>query len=328
MSVEVGVLILAAGKGTRMKSNLPKVLHKLAGFPLVAHVIDTALILEPKRLVLVVGFQAELVERKLREIFSDVSPPLEFALQREQLGTAHAVMSAGEFLEQFPPQVLLLYGDVPLLTAQSLEGLLEEHVRRGAKVSLLSFFPPDPKGFGRIIRDSSGRPIAIREDKDCSEEERAIRECNSGIYVFDREFLLYNLSQVDRENRQGEFYLTDLIAIASKSGEEVFVKAVEHWSEVMGVNDRVQLSELEAFWMGERRRELMASGVTLNLPETIFIGYRAVIGRDSHFSPGVYVGAGAEVGEGCELGPNCVVGEGARLGAGCKVGAGVYVGAD
>ena len=243
--MSLAVVIMAAGKGTRMKSDLPKVLHELAGKPLLAHVVETARQLEPERIVVVVGHgRAQVMDRFKGE-------GLMFATQEPQLGTGHAMMQARGALAGFRGAVVVLSGDVPLITAATLRAMLAAHRRAGAAVTALTCEMDDPGSYGRILRDH-GRVIANVEAKDATAEQLAIREINSGVYVFDADFLLPALDQLTSDNTQREYYLTDLIAAAVRAGKAVEGVRAEDLVEIMGVNTVEQLHYLEQR-LGARR---------------------------------------------------------------------------
>jgi UDP-N-acetylglucosamine diphosphorylase/glucosamine-1-phosphate N-acetyltransferase len=238
--VETIAILLAAGKGTRMRSDLAKVLHPFAGEPLVVHPLRAAARFGVTRSILVIGHQAEAV----REVVSEKFPTAEFALQTEQLGTGHAVACALPVIgEEFSGAVLILSGDVPLLSAATLEQLARACEASSAGISLASFRPDDPTGYGRIIRDESGRVAGIREHKDASAAERAIAECNAGVYCVLAEHLHRELPTLGSSNAAGEIYLTDLIAVRARAGEVAVVEVDA--DEVAGVNTPEQLLELE-----------------------------------------------------------------------------------
>lgn len=243
-------IILAAGKGTRMGSDLPKVLHRMGGEPLVAYPIRAARRAEASVVVVVVGYEGERVRDEITERFPDGADWLRFATQAEQLGTGHAVMCA---LPQVPVSegiALVLSGDVPLLSADTLEALIVRCESASAGLALTSFRPPDPSGYGRILRDPSGRVLGIREHRDASEAERAIDECNAGTYAVRVSLLRAELPRLGRSNAQGEIYLTDLVELASAHGE---VAALEiDPIEAAGVNTPQQLAELEAVALAGR----------------------------------------------------------------------------
>lgn len=317
--MQLTVAILAAGQGTRMRSDLPKVLHPVAGRSLVAEVLDVARQLAPARLALVVGHGADQVRATLGELPDGV-----YVLQAPQLGTGHAVAQARPALDGWGDTVLVLYGDTPLMRPETLRSLLERHESKGAVVTLLTFLPDDPTGYGRIVRDEAGRIQAIVEEKVATPEQRAIRESNSGIMAFNAAWLWQNLDRIQL-SAVGEYYLTDMIGLAVDQGRPVTSVVAENPAEVMGVNTRVQLAEASAVLFQRRREALMLAGVTMVDPATVYIGPEVAIGRDSTIHPNVIVER-ATLGEGCEVGPNSVIRD-ARLGAGCTVVASHIIGA-
>jgi len=240
-------IILAAGLGKRMKSDLPKVLHRVLGRPMIDYVLDCAVSSGIERHIVVVGHKAEMVRRHLRGY------GVEFVLQAEQLGTGHAVKRAVEYLGPGVETAVVLSGDTPLLTAGTLSSLIENHFERGDDATVLSAIVEDASGYGRIIRDEDGGFLAIREDRDCEESQRKIREINSGIYCFSYPSLVSSLELLRRENDQAEYYLTDTIQIIRDGGGKVSAHPAAHSWEVLGVNDTEQLAEAECLM--ENRRE-------------------------------------------------------------------------
>ncbi|MBD3381200.1 MAG: NTP transferase domain-containing protein [candidate division Zixibacteria bacterium] len=232
-------VVLAAGKGKRMKSDLPKVLHEIGGRPLVCHVADSLVELGLKRAVFVVGFKKEMVIEALSDYDYD------FAVQDEQLGTGHAVMMARDKLAEFEGDILVLLGDVPFLRPRTVAGLLDEHRRRGAVATVLTADLPDPTGYGRIVRADSGLVKKIVEHKDATEKERRITEINSGTFVFNRKALFSGLDLIDNSNSQGEYYLTDLMEIFLSQGRITAAYKTDDYREVSGINSREQLEELK-----------------------------------------------------------------------------------
>lgn len=235
----IAAVVLAAGKGKRMKSDLPKVLHEIGGKPLVCHVADSLVELGLNKAVFVVGFKKEMVIEALSAYDFD------FAVQEKQLGTGHAVMMARDKLAGFDGDVLVLLGDVPFLRPQTVTGLIEEHHRRGAVATVLSADLPDPAGYGRIVRDDSGLVKKIVEHKDATENERLITEINSGTFVFNREALFSGLDMIDNSNSQGEYYLTDLMEIFLSQGRTTAAFKTDDYREVSGINSKEQLEELK-----------------------------------------------------------------------------------
>jgi len=234
----LNAVILAAGKGKRMQSDLPKVLHEVGGRPMVSRVIDTVRTLSPDRIVLVVGYQADLVKETIRD--DDVS----FALQSEQLGTGHAVMQAQDDLAGASGTVVVLNGDVPGLRPETLRNLVDFHESEGATATVLTARLDDPSGYGRIVRGADGRFERIVEHRDASPEELSIDEINSGMFCFDKDALFEALTSTDRDNAQNEYYLTDVIEVLSSNGASVRAYCVDDSSEVAGVNDAAELESI------------------------------------------------------------------------------------
>lgn len=306
----LAIVVLAAGQGTRMKSDLPKVLHAVAGRPMILEVLSVARALEPDELVVVVGHEAERVKAVVGEGVTFVS-------QTEQLGTGHAVAQTAPGLHDSADTVLVLYGDTPLIRAETLRHLLEAHRRENAAITLLTFVPDDPSGYGRIVRGPDGRVVGIVEHKDASEEQRKIRECNSGILVFQANWLWDHLPRLSL-SPQGEYYLTDLVAMAVEEGQVVHSLQAPDPTEVLGVNDRAQLATATAVLYDRRRRTLMRSGVTLVDPATVYVGPDVQVERDTVIEPNVILDGRVRIGPRCHIGPNCVL-RNVTVGANCVV---------
>ncbi|MFP4138655.1 MAG: bifunctional UDP-N-acetylglucosamine diphosphorylase/glucosamine-1-phosphate N-acetyltransferase GlmU [Halomonas sp.] len=291
------VVILAAGQGTRMRSTRPKVLHRLAGKPMVRHVLDTAAALEAERTHVVVGHGAEQV----REALADCR--VRFALQAEQKGTGHAVAQALDGLGS--GRVLVLYGDVPLIRCETLSRLLagvdDDHL------GLLTVTLDDPGGYGRILRNAEGKAVAIVEHKDASENERAVRECNTGIMAMTADQLRRWLPRLSADNAQGEYYLTDIIAMAAAEGVEIVTAQPEDPLEVEGVNNRAQMARLERAHQRATAEGLMAEGVALVDPSRLDVRGSLRCGHDVEIDVGCVFEGEVELGEGVRIGPHCVI---------------------
>ena len=298
---ETHIVILAAGKGTRMKSAQPKVLHQAAGLPLIEHVLRAADALSPVSTVVVVGHGAETVRHALGKRLG-----LGFALQDPQLGTAHAVLQAEPLLEGARGTLVLLYGDVPLLRPDTLRGLVREHTRQGAAATVLTAVVDQPHGYGRIVREA-GEIAAIVEEKDASDAQRGIREVNSGIYAFDLEPLFAALRTIGAANAQGEYYLPDLIRIYRSRGLKVATVSLDDAREILGVNSRKELSEVTTILNTTRAEALMAAGVTIIDPATTWIGPDVTVGADTVIHPGVYLEGRTQIGS------RCVIHSGVRM---------------
>jgi bifunctional UDP-N-acetylglucosamine pyrophosphorylase / glucosamine-1-phosphate N-acetyltransferase len=292
----VHLVILAAGKGTRMKSRLPKVLHPAAGLPLIEHVLRTADRISPASIVVVVGHEADAVRGALQS-----RPNLQFAIQEPQLGTGHALLQAeASLVAAGAGTVILLSGDVPLLDPATLQRLIDHHVATGAAATVLTAVVEDPAGYGRIER-SAGRVAGIVEDKDASPEQRDIREINSGIYALDLGPLFPALRQIGSANVQGEYYLPDLIRIYRERGLMVEAVTLGDPEEILGVNSRKELAQVSQALRRARNDALMASGVTLVDPATAYIGPDVTIGQDTIIHPNVYLEGRTTIGERCEI---------------------------
>jgi bifunctional UDP-N-acetylglucosamine pyrophosphorylase/glucosamine-1-phosphate N-acetyltransferase len=326
---DVAIIVLAAGKGTRMRSTLPKVLHRVAGLSLLGHVLTAARAVRPSRVVVVVGPDMETVGAEARSIFPDAKT----VIQVERLGTAHAVSMAKAALDGFQGTVLVLYGDVPLIAGTTLEEMVSQASERP---SVLGFEAADPRGYGRLIQDRSGHVVRICEELDATAEERAIVLCNSGVVAIAAELLWRLLPGIGNANVKKEYYLTDLVELAASAGQAFrLVKGSE--GEVAGVNDRVQLAQIEALVQASYRHKHMLAGVTLIAPETVFFSADTEIGPDvtiePHvvFGPGVRIASGARIlgfshVEGANIGPAARVGPFARLRPGTNIAAEAHVG--
>lgn len=301
----LNVLVMAAGLGTRMKSKRAKVLHELGGRPLIAHVVRTAASLAPQQIYVVVGHQAEEVEKAA---IAEVGELAAGVLQAQQRGTGDAVDSARAQLENSDSLLLVLSGDVPLIKAETLQKLIEHHRASGAACTILSVRLENPAGYGRIIRDDEGNFQRIVEQKDATEEERQVREINSGIYCFETADLFAALRRVEPKNQQGEYYLTDVAEIILASGRKVEVFVNNDAREVSGINTRAELAEFENLLRRNAIRRLMTeSGVTFIDPAHVYISLDAQIGRDSIIYPDVTIEGATVIGEGC------VIRSGARI---------------
>ena len=325
------IVVLAAGKGTRMKSDLPKVLHAVGGRPMLGHVLDLAAAARADRVGVVVGPGMDNV----RQAALAIAPAAEVFVQENQLGTADALMAANEAIAAHRGDVVVLYADTPLIEAATIERL-RVTLDAGAAVAVLGFEAADPSGYGRLLTEPDGSLLAIREHKDASEAERQIRLCNSGVMAFRVPDLAGVLARIDNANAKGEYYLTDAVAIIrGDGGRAVVVDCPE--SEVLGVNSRVDLAEAEAIFQRHRRRRAMEEGATLIAPETVWFSYDTVIGRDVVIQPNVFFGTGVSVEDGVEINANCHfeqahIGKGARIGPfarlrpGASLGANVHIG--
>ena len=305
------VVILAAGLGTRMKSHLAKALHPLAGRPLIEHVLNAAAGLGPEKIVLVLGHQADAVRKSAEQYRAEV------VLQREQLGTGHAVQQAGEMIAASSGPIIILCGDTPLITAGTLQAVIELHKKSRAAVTLLTAMMETPFGYGRVVRNRSGVK-AVVEEKDASPAQKKIQEVNAGIYCFEKKFLLSTLDRLGKNNAQGEYYLPDAISIAGKKGLGVSALLCKDADEVMGVNTRYDLSRAERVLRSRINRHWMLEGVTMLDPGSIFVGSDVSLGRDTVLYPNVRLEGKTTLGESCMVYP------GARI-VNSAVGSGVTV---
>ena len=294
----LAVAVLAAGKGTRMKSDLPKVLQPLAGATLVERVLASCRHLKPQRQLLIVGHQAERVEQSLADL-----PGLEYVLQQPQNGTGHAVQQLLEPLADFDGDLLVLNGDVPLLRPETLEQLLERHHSSRAAVTLLSARMADPTGYGRVFADAAGEVSAIVEHRDCSDAQRRNDLTNAGIYCFDWRRLAAVLPELRSDNDQGELYLTDTVALLSPAMH----LEVEDTSEVAGINDRLQLAQCEAVLQERLRSHWMREGVSFTDPASCTLSEETRFERDVLVEPQCHFRGRNRIGRGCRIGPGCLI---------------------
>nr|WP_240739456.1 bifunctional UDP-N-acetylglucosamine diphosphorylase/glucosamine-1-phosphate N-acetyltransferase GlmU [Marinitoga lauensis] len=299
------VLILAAGLGKRMKSKYPKVMHKIMGKELINWVIDTAKKLNPSKIGVVLGHKNELVKKILPD-------DIEVFYQMEQLGTGHAVMSAKDFIAD--EDILILYGDTPLITEKTLKNLLEKHRNTNADATILTAILNNPTGYGRIIKNEIGKFIDIVEDVDTNEEQKKIKEVNAGFVVFKGSKLLEGLFKIKPNNNQGEYYLTDV----PKFLDNVETYTLEDFSEVLGINNRIQLAEAEKILKERTLKNLMINGVTIIDPDTTYISPEVKIGQDTIIHPMTFIFGNTEIGEDCEIGPmtrilNCKIGNNVKV---------------
>lgn len=288
-------IILAAGQGSRMKSKQYKVLHEIAGKSMVEHVLGNVDKLAPELVVTVVGFGAEKVKSKL-------GTRCEYAIQAEQKGTGHAVLMAKESLGDKAGTTLVICGDTPLITAETLADLFKEHEETGAKATILTAHAEEPFAYGRIIRNSTGSVEKIVEEKDASDQERLVQEINTGTFCFDNQALFSALGQVGNDNAQGEYYLPDVISILQKQGETISAYQMPEFSDSIGINDRLALAEATATMRRRINRQHMINGVTLFNPEATYIDADVIIGNDTIIEAGVQLKGQTVIGNGCYIG--------------------------
>ena len=292
------LLILAAGKGTRLKSGLPKVLHPLAGKPLIEYVLDASRPLGPSSTLIVVGYEAEAVKSALAGV------PAQFIDQVPQLGTGHAVQLAKPHWESHRGTILILSGDVPLISTQTLKSILETHWKTRPSVTLLSTFLEDPTGYGRVVRNSRGDVERVVEQKDASVQEQGLKEINTGIYCFEIADLVQVIGELSAANAQGEYYLTDSVGLLRRRNKRVGVMVCEDPLEAIGINSRIELAQLEQVLRARKIKQLMLEGVTIVDPASTYVALDVRVGRDTVLYPNVFLEKGSLIGSRCQIYPN------------------------
>ena len=328
--MSVAIIVLAAGHGTRMKSDLPKVLHKIGGAPMLAHAIRATDVMTPERRIVIAGYRSDLVSAAAQ----DIEPTTEIAIQAEQNGTADAVRAAEGTLDGFDGDAIVLLGDTPFVASSTFEAIMDAR-RSGADLVVLGFRTDTPGGYGRLVTNGD-RLLRIVEAKDASPEERAIDLCNSGILAANAQSLFRLIAEVQPNNAQGEYYLTDTIEIAVKNGLTTKVVTCDE-NETLGVNSRADLARAEAIFQSRARAEALSGGVTLTAPETVYFSLDTVIGQDVEigpnviFGPGVTIESGARIVgfchlEGCHVGAGATIGPFARLRPGAEIGGDARIG--
>ena len=314
---KMSAVILAAGKGTRMKSELPKVLHCLGHKPMAQYVIDSARSAGIDDICVVVGHGAEQVKEAL-------GPDIFYALQEPQLGTGHALKQAIPCCSPDAESFIVLCGDTPLLTPETLKSLRDYFESTKAACTVMSAVLPEGGAYGRIIRDSQGSLSAIVEARDATPEQAAIREINSGVYCFDSKYLLKVIDTIKPNNAQGEYYLTDLISVIREQGGLVNAYICREAAEIGGVNDRCQLAEAASVLRKRRNRQLMLSGITMVDPSTVYIDDNVEIGVDCLIEPNVYIEGPCRIGSGCHIGPSVKI-VASNIGDNCEIGPFCYI---
>ncbi len=300
--MEIYTIIIAAGKGTRMKSKNSKLVQQIYDKELVKRVRDLAIKIGSKQIITVVGHMKE----QIQEVLGDT---VDYAYQEELLGTGHAVMQAAPYLEGKKGKVVILYGDVPIIRAETIEMMIEKSIESKEAATVLTAVYDNPTGYGRIIRDEGGAIETIREEKDATEEERLIQEINAGIYCFDIEALLKSLKEIKPNNIQKEYYLTDAIEIISNRGLRTGAFTVEDNTEILGVNDRAQLELITRVLRNRINNYHMLNGVTIEDINTTYIHDNVTIGRDTVIKPNTTIKEGTSIGEDCVIGPYVYISE-------------------
>ena len=318
MENNIMAIVMAAGKGTRMKSKKSKLVQKIYGKEIVKRAVENAQNAGIKDIVAVVGYQKE-------EVMEVLGNSVKFAFQEEMLGTGHAVMQAKEFFKGKRGKVLVLNGDVPLLRPETLNKLIEKSIENREYATLLTAIYDNPTGYGRIIRDEGGNIKGIVEEKDTTSEEKEIKEINAGIYCFDIEELFSALEKIKPNNAQGEYYITDVIKIMNDKGLKTGAVIVEDNTEILGINDRIQLEMLTKVLQMRINTEHMKRGVTIEDVNNTYIYDNVKIGMDTVIHPNTTIKSDVEIGEDCEIGPNAYIREGCRLANKVKIGSFVEI---
>ena len=306
-------IVLAAGKGTRMKSEKSKLVHKILGKEIVLRAVENAKAAGVGDIIAVVGYRKEQVQEVLKDT-------VKYAVQGEMLGTGHAVMQAQEYLKGKKGKVVVLNGDVPILRPETIQKLIEKSTANKEYATLLTAIYDNPFGYGRIIRDDGGNVAAIVEEKDATEQQKEIKEINAGIYCFDIEELLKALGEINNDNASGEYYLTDVIKIMNDKGLKTGAMIVEDNTEILGVNDRVQLEILTRILRLRINAEHMKKGVTIEDINTTYIYDDVEIGQDTVIHPNTTIKSDVKIGANCEIGPNAYIREKSRLANNVKIG--------
>ncbi len=306
-------IVLAAGQGTRMKSSTSKVLHQVAGIPMINHVLERLSELEVDRTIVVVGNGSESIRDELGE-------QVEYVEQHEQLGTAHALLQTKSLLQDEEGMTLVICGDTPLISSKTLRELVKKHQDQEAVATILTASVRKPTGYGRIVYDAAKEVSGIVEEADATAEERAIKEINSGVYCFDNRQLFAGLAEINNNNKKGEYYLTDIIDILKKKGERIITYQTRNVREVLGVNDRLALARANQIMRWQINRAHLLNGVTLIDPLNTYIEANVEIGQDTTIYPGCYLSAGTVIGEQCSIGPHAYIRPGSRIGDRVRIG--------
>ncbi len=310
----LSVIILAAGKGKRMKSETPKALHEICFKPIIYYILKSVHGLKPENIFVVVGHKSELLLEYLGQNFKDVKT----VLQKEQLGTGHAAKTAGIFLKEFSGNCLIIPGDIPLISTKTLQKLFSHKIKNKSHAAILSSVYEDPSGYGRIIKDENGRIVRIVEETDAAVNEKKIKEVNTSVYCFDTTLLFKHLNRLGSDNAQKEYYLTDVIENLANEGYKVTSVSSEDSSETEGINDRSQLSRLEKKMVSYINKKFMLDGVTFRDPGTSYISPDVKIGKDTVIEPFCIIKGGTSIGKDCIIGPFSQI-DSCKIGAGTKI---------
>ena len=304
MTSELHALILAAGKGTRMKSELPKVVHPILGRPMVSYVIDAVKTIGCDKTILVTGFKSDVVKASLKDLYKE---PLYYAEQTEQLGTGHAVQCYAKDVKETdrPQDLLVVCGDTPLISIATLNQMVEMHRAQKPAITMMTLIITEPGKYGRILRDEKGNVTSIREAKDCTEDELRIKEINLGVYLFDSKFLFENVFKLEPNNKQKEYYITNLVEIAVSQGKKVIACIEKDESSTLGINSRQHLADVSAILLNQILAKHMENGVTITSPSQTLIGPKVVIEPDTTIEPGCMILGETQIGKNSVIGP-CV----------------------
>ena len=315
---KISAVILAAGKGTRMKSSRAKVLHEVNFQPMIHHVLDAVTPLDLHQIILVTGHQRHMVEKSCSHYHLDCVE------QQTQLGTGHAVLAAEHCIGEDVSVVMILCGDTPLIRSDTLQNMLSEHLSRGNFLTVMTTEMSDPANYGRILTDDNGYVIGIVEEKDASPEEKRITEINAGIYCVNAEFLFASLKQIGTDNKQGEMYLTDIVALAHAAEQPVRKFQCADPEEVLGVNSRRELSRANCQLQYRVLDDLMMSGVTIDKPSTVTVEKTVTVGSDSVLGPNVFICGKTDIGNDCTVEPFCYIAD-CQIGNNVTIGTGSYL---
>ncbi|HAJ94968.1 MAG TPA: bifunctional UDP-N-acetylglucosamine diphosphorylase/glucosamine-1-phosphate N-acetyltransferase GlmU [Actinobacteria bacterium] len=321
-SKDLSIIILAAGKGKRMKSEIPKVLHRICGKPLIYHILKQVISLEPKNVFIIIGHKKKIV----REYLDSNFPSVKAIDQDRQSGTGHAVMMASDDFSGMGKNILILSGDSPLITAGTLTSLVKLRSENDLSVSILTSITQDPAGYGRIIKDGDGKVLKIAEEADASREERLITEVNSSIYCFEKDHLRENIDNINIKNSQGEYYLTDIVEMLINKGERAETFVISDHQEARGINDRSQLSEAEDMLSHRINKKHMENGITIRNPSSVYIEDTVQIKPDTIIEASCFLRGNTMIGKGCSIGPFSQIDD-TKIGPRTTVNSSVIIGA-